>query len=133
MTEPASPQDVSQERAVLGIHTNTLPGAPLIDGHAWLTITRNGQTEAYGLWPNSHPLFADEDPQPISNIRQGIENGFEATASRFYALTPDQLRVFESAVRETSPGDTRTPAHPGQATLHTGSPENASMRRSCWA
>lgn len=100
MTEPASPQDVSQEQAVLGIHTNTLPGAPLIDGHAWLTITRNGQTEAYGLWPNSHPLFADEDPHPTSNIRKGIENGFDATASRFYALTPDQLRVFESAVRE---------------------------------
>lgn len=90
----------SNERAVLGIHTNTEPGAPLIDGHAWLTITRNGKTEAYGLWPADHPRFSQETSPPATDIRRGIENGFEATASRYYELTPDQLRSFEAATRE---------------------------------
>lgn len=90
----------SQERVILGIHTNTLPGASLTDGHAWLTITRDGKAEAYGLWPNSHPRFAGEDPPPPSDIRRGIENGFQATASRYYALTPDQALAFEAAVAE---------------------------------
>lgn len=100
MTEPTPPTSASQDRVVLGIHTNTLPGAELTDGHAWLTITRNGHTEAYGLWPNSHPRFSDENPQPASNIRQGIENSFQASASRYYELTPDQVREFESAIAE---------------------------------
>jgi hypothetical protein len=94
----ADPQP--DDRVVLGIHTNTPPGASLTDGHAWLTITRNGHTEAYGLWPNSHPRFASEDPHPESNIRRGIENGFAATASRYYELNPQQVREFEAAIRE---------------------------------
>lgn len=39
------------ERVVPGIHTDTEPVAPLVDGHAWLTLMRGGRTEAYGLWP----------------------------------------------------------------------------------
>ncbi|MCD9098100.1 hypothetical protein LU699_12835 [Luteimonas fraxinea] len=87
------------DRAVLGIHTNTEPGSPLLDGHAWLTITRSGKTEAYGLWPADHPRFSQEAAPP-TDVRRGIENGFEATASRYYALTPDQLKTFEAATRE---------------------------------
>ena len=90
----------SEQRVVLGIHTNTEPGAPLIDGHAWLTITRDGKTEAYGLWPSDHPRFSQETSPPSTDVRRGIENEFEATASRFYELTPDQLRTFEAATRE---------------------------------
>ncbi|MCS4235029.1 hypothetical protein [Stenotrophomonas sp. BIGb0135] len=88
------------DRAVLGIHTNTEPGAPLIDGHAWLTITRNGKTEAYGLWPADHPRFSQESSPPATDVRRGVENNFEATASRYYELSPDQLRTFEAATRE---------------------------------
>lgn len=89
-----------QERVVLGIHTNTKPGAPLIDGHAWLTITRDGKTEAYGLWPANHPRFGNETTPPATDIRRGIENNFDATASRYYALSSEQLREFEAASRE---------------------------------
>lgn len=89
-----------EERAILGIHTNTEPGAPLIDGHAWLTITRDGKTEAYGLWPADHPRFSKETAPPATDIRRGIENNFEATASRYYSLSPEQLREFEAASRE---------------------------------
>lgn len=125
MTDPAAPQ----ERVVLGIHTNTLPGAGLTDGHAWLTITRNGRTEAYGLWPNTHPRFANEDPHPPSDVRRGIENGFPATASRYYALTPEQARAFETAVAErVTWGYTNTCASWASDTAHrvTGERVNAS-------
>ncbi|MGO3126495.1 MAG: hypothetical protein ACTIJY_00325 [Luteimonas sp.] len=87
-------------RALLGIHTNTEPGAPLIDGHAWLTITRGGKTEAYGLWPANHPLFNQETTPPATDVRRGMEDSYVATASRYYALTPDQLKTFEAATRE---------------------------------
>ncbi|WP_367381095.1 hypothetical protein [Stenotrophomonas cyclobalanopsidis] len=89
-----------EERAVLGIHTNTEPGAPLIEGHAWLTITRDGKTEAYGLWPADHPRFGKETAAPATDIRRGIENNFDATASRYYSLSSEQLREFEAALGE---------------------------------
>lgn len=90
----------SDERAILGIHTNTEPGAPLIEGHAWLTITRHGKTDAYGIWPADHPRFSEETSPPETDVRRGLENGFEATASRYYELTADQLKTFEAATRE---------------------------------
>jgi hypothetical protein len=117
------------DRAVLGIHTNTEPDAPLIDGHAWLTITRNGKTEAYGLWPADHPRFSQEAAPPATDIRRGIENNFEATASRYYELTPDQLRTFEAATREKATwGYTNTCASWASDTAHrvTGERVNAS-------
>lgn len=119
----------SNDRAVLGIHTNTEPGAPLIDGHAWLTITRNGRTEAYGLWPADHPRFSQEATPPATDIHRGIENNFEATASRYYELTPNQLRTFEAATREkTTWGYSNTCASWASDTAHrvTGERVNAS-------
>ncbi|WP_266160092.1 hypothetical protein [Dyella silvatica] len=101
MADPQTPEDPQNpDKVVMGIHTNTLPGASLTDGHAWLTLTRNGHTEAYGLWPNSHPRFANESPHPESNIRTGIENNFSATASRYYELSPEQVKQFDAAVKE---------------------------------
>lgn len=119
----------SGERAVLGIHTNTEPGAPLVDGHAWLTLTRGGRTEAYGLWPASHPRFSGENSPPPTDVRRGIEIGFEATASRYYELTPDQLRTFEAAAREkVTWGYTNTCASWASGTTYrvTGERVNAS-------
>ena len=117
------------DRVVLGIHTNTEPSAPLIDGHAWLTITRNGKTEAYGLWPADHPRFSGEEAPPATDVRRGIENDFGATASRYYELTPDQLRTFEAATREkVTWGYTNTCASWASDTAHrvTGERVNAS-------
>lgn len=125
-----SDQDpMPSDRAVLGIHTNTVPDAPLIDGHAWLTITRDGKTEAYGLWPADHPRFSQEAAPPATDIRRGIENNFEATASRYYELTPDQLRTFEAATREMATwGYTNTCASWASDTAYrvTGERVNAS-------
>ncbi|MGO1071036.1 hypothetical protein [Lysobacter sp. CA199] len=94
-------------KTVLGIHTNAGPGpngepAGLTDGHAWISVTRNGHTEVYGLWPNDHPRFAAENPHPESNIRQGIEvgRGFEPTASRYIELTPEQEKKLDAALKE---------------------------------
>lgn len=95
------------DKTVLGIHTNAGPGpngepAGLTDGHAWISVTRNGHTEVYGLWPNSHPRFANENPHPESNIRQGIEvgRGFAPTASRYIELTPEQEKTLDAALKE---------------------------------
>ncbi|BAV95912.1 hypothetical protein [Lysobacter enzymogenes] len=94
-------------KTVLGIHTNAGPGpngepAGLTDGHAWISVTRDGKTEVYGLWPNGHPRFANENPHPESNIRKGIEvgRGFEPTASRYIELTPEQEKKLDAALKE---------------------------------
>jgi hypothetical protein len=101
MADPQTPEDPQNpDKVVMGIHTNTLPGASLTDGHAWLSLTRNGHTETYGLWPNSHPLFANENPHPESNIRTGIESNITPTASRYYELNPEQVKQFDAATKE---------------------------------
>ncbi|MBN7138807.1 hypothetical protein A7A76_06735 [Lysobacter enzymogenes] len=94
-------------KTVLGIHTNAGPGpngepAGLTDGHAWISVTRDGKTEVYGLWPNGHPRFANENPHPESNIRKGIEvgRGFEPTASRYIELSPEQEKKLDAALKE---------------------------------
>lgn len=101
MADPQTPEDPQNpDKVVMGVHTNTLPGASLTDGHAWLTLTRNGQTETYGLWPNNHQLFANESPHPESNIRTGIESNLSPTASRYYELNPEQVKQFDAATKE---------------------------------
>ena len=52
----------AQEKVVLGIHSRVGPdpgnsAGRFMDGHAWLSLTANGQTEYYGLWPDGHPLL----------------------------------------------------------------------------
>jgi hypothetical protein len=88
------------DKPILGIHTNAGEDAGLTDGHAWVSITRNGHTEYYGLWPNEHPRFANENPHPESNIRKDIEKGFPAAASRYFELTPEQEKKFDAALKE---------------------------------
>jgi len=56
---PVANRAYGDEPTVLGVHSNQGPG--LADGapgsgHAWISVSRNGQTTSYGLWPNGHPL-----------------------------------------------------------------------------
>jgi len=88
---------------VFGIHSTVNPGTEgsfnqLVDGHAWLSVTRNGQTQVYGLWPDNHPNVRDNGP--ASDIRTGLEGGATATASRYYQLTPEQAATLETRLRE---------------------------------
>lgn len=81
--------------AILGIHSN-VTGGDLTGGHAWLTITRNGRTTYYGLWPDAHPRTVDNGDG--SDIRTNLERRSEAAASRYYRLTEAMARRFDAQV-----------------------------------
>lgn len=103
------------ERIVLGIHSNIAPDseADLTDGHAWISVTRGGRTQTYGLWPDEHPYIQRQglDNGEGSDIRTGIESGIgrEPAASRYYELTPEQFRALQGELaRDVEWGYTNT-------------------------
>ncbi len=91
------------DKVVLGVHSrvdpNTVGSADqFVDGHSWLSVTRNGATQYYGLWPDDHPRVVDNGPG--TDIRVGMEARSTPTASRYYELTPEQVAKLDSALRE---------------------------------
>lgn len=76
-------------RTILGIHSNVVAGDKT-GGHAWISITTNGATVFYGLWPDSHPRTKDNGPG--FDIRKGLEANSTAKASRYYKLTDAQSK-----------------------------------------
>ena len=97
-----SDKDV-QGKAVLGIHSAIGPdpgnsAERFMDGHAWLSMTVNGKTQYYGLWPDGHPLVTDNGAG--TDIRTGLEAKYKASASRYYELSPEQLQKFNSELKE---------------------------------
>lgn len=110
------------DKAVLGIHSQIDPRTQgsfnqFIDGHAWLTVSRNGQTQFYGLWPDNHPLTPDNGAG--SDIRVGMEARFRPDASRYIALNEEQVRHLEAALSENVEwGYTNTCASWATDTLH---------------
>ena len=91
------------DKTVLGIHSYVdaqTQGSfnQLIDGHAWISVTRNGHTEVYGLWPDDHPNVPDNGD--ASDICRGLEAGYPASASRYFELTPEQSRQLDAALKE---------------------------------
>ncbi|MEQ8034839.1 XVIPCD domain-containing protein [Xanthomonas sp. WHRI 6106] len=98
------------DRIVLGVHSWVDPNTQangtafdkFTDGHAWLTVSRNGEVSYYGLWPDSHPDIVrrgQSDPK-ATDIREGREAGSDATASRYYTLTPEQAKELEIALQQ---------------------------------
>lgn len=90
-------------KAVLGIHSQVDPRTEgsfnqFIDGHAWLTVARNGQTQFYVLWPDNHPLTDDNGAD--SDVRVGMEARFRPDASRYFDLSEEQIRQLEAALNE---------------------------------
>lgn len=98
---------------VLGIHSNVRPGMidpatgqpfdpGLIDGHGWLSVTRDGKTTTYGLWPDDNPRITEAG---LGNgkghdIRVGMEDKYHAAASRYYSLTPEQVNALDARLKE---------------------------------
>lgn len=68
-------------QVVLGIHSNALGSEGYTAGHAWVTVTRSGVTEYYGLWPDDHPATINNGPGWVS-VR-----GSKSTAARRRAAT----------------------------------------------
>ena len=87
---------------ILGIHSNVAADAGFTDGHAWLSVSRDGVVTTYGLWPDDHPRIVAmglNDPKK-SDIRVGMEAGQIARASRYYKLTPTQNLLLEEKLKE---------------------------------
>ena len=91
------------DKTVLGIHSYVdarTEGSfnQFVDGHAWISVTRNGYTEVYGLWPDDHPHVPDNGD--ASDVRRGLEAGYPATASRYFQLTLGQSKELDAALKE---------------------------------
>jgi len=86
------------QNVVLGIHSNVLGQADFTGGHAWITVTRNGKTSYYGLWPDMHPNTPDNGPG--WDVRKGMEKNSKSKASRYYKLTPEQTGLLERLLRK---------------------------------
>lgn len=91
---------------ILGVHSNVSKGQ--IDpetgqaygfdaGHAWISVTRDGKTTNYGLWPDEHPRV--EDNGSGSDIRTGMEDGDTPAASRYYRLAPEQATKLDGLLK----------------------------------
>lgn len=78
---------------VLGIHSNVLGNANYTGGHAWITVTRNGITKYYGLWPDGHPATPNNGPG--WDIRTGMERNSKPKANRYYKLSAEQTKVLD--------------------------------------
>lgn len=91
------------DKVVLGIHSHVDPNTQgsfnqFVDGHAWISVTRDGQTTFHGLWPDDHPRVEDNGPR--SDIREGMEARSTPSASRLYELTPEQVKRLDQALGE---------------------------------
>lgn len=83
---------------ILGIHSNVAGGREeFTAGHAWLTITEDGVTTSYGLWPDAHPRVVNNGDG--SDIRIGLEAGAAAIASRYYKLSDAQATHFRALMK----------------------------------
>ena len=105
MSAPSPRADSETNNVVLGIHSVAYDktqrdggSAALIDGHAWISVTRNGKTQQYGLWPDNHGRV--EDNGRTSDIRVGMEAGVIPKASRYYELTAQQARTLDAKLKE---------------------------------
>jgi hypothetical protein len=100
---------------ILGIHSNVRPGMidpstgkptdpSLIDGHGWLTVTRDGVTTTHGLWPDDHPRVVKRGLSngDGSDVRRGLEDDMAPVASRYYRLTPEQTATLDAKLKENA-------------------------------
>jgi len=95
------------DKTVLGIHSWVDPNTEgsfdrFVDGHSWISVTRNGHTEYYGLWPDDHGMIERRGLSngPGSDIRTGLEAGRQATQSRYYDLSAEQATKLEGELKQ---------------------------------
>ena len=93
---------VKLPKIILGVHSNVPSSAGFTDGHAWLTVSRDGVITNYGLWPDDHPRIVamkEADPDK-SDVRIGMEAGEVGISNRYYQLTAQQVTVLEQKLKE---------------------------------
>lgn len=84
---------------VLGIHVIG-PNANLIFGHAWLSLNIDGQVTTYGLHNEGRSYQPEGWNGTGTDIKKDLElrlpDVYDPSISRYYELTPDQLKAFEN-------------------------------------
>lgn len=94
---------------MLGVHSNVRKGQTDPEtgqpygfdaGHAWISVTRDGTTTTYGLWPDAHPRA--EDNGSGSDVRQGMEDGDTPAASRYFKLSPEQAQKLDAQLKDSA-------------------------------
>ena len=109
-------------RTVLGIHSQIHPDTQgslqqFVDGQAWISVSRGGETRHYGLWPDGHHEVPDNGDE--TDIREGLEAGSAPSASRYFELTSQPLQRLHRALTENVQwGYTNTCASWATDTLH---------------
>ncbi len=83
--------DCPKDKPILGIHSNADPSQGIDYGHAWISLSQNGITHFYGLWPDFNPKV--ENNGNLTDIRKDIEEGF-GEYSRFLPIDENQLNKF---------------------------------------
>lgn len=94
-----------EEKAILGIHSSEPPNDCKNDckgwGHAWISLTENGKTNYYGLWPDWHSTVKQLGLSngAGSDVRTNIENGSGAV-NRYYVISKDEVKRFNNLVSQ---------------------------------
>lgn len=95
--------DCPSERVLLGVHSSEPVNNCSWDcnnfGHAWISLTDNGKTTYYGLWPD---WSSDIKKLGLSNgassdLRRNVENG-SGDETRYYLLDKTQLARLDQFV-----------------------------------
>jgi RHS repeat-associated protein len=89
----------------LGIYTNvnSKDNQGWADGHAFISITVNGRTTTYGLWPDWNPDVIGNGPLGTDvRVDFPYDNLGQYRYSRFYRLTPKHFQRFQRYVKRKS-------------------------------
>lgn len=89
--------EVAVPIVVLGIHSNAAEDASYTDGHAWITVTTDGSTSSYGLWPDDHPDVTDNGSG--TDIRKGMEP-LSGLSNRYFELSAQQQQKLKRLLAE---------------------------------
>jgi hypothetical protein len=108
-------KECPKDKPVLGIHSNVGPSSLLLEaivvggnlagiesfnenlGHSWISLTLDGVTNYYGLWPDDHPNTMDNGSG--TDIRTNMETG-AGTYSRYFPINNDQLEQLNALLME---------------------------------
>ena len=98
-TTDSKSEEKPKIKYILGIHSNVGSGARFTDGHAWISVTIEGFTKTYSLWPDSHPLTKDNGKG--SDVRLNMEAP-SGLFNRYYSLSDLQYIQLNTFIKTTN-------------------------------
>lgn len=82
---------------ILGIHSNVGPNAGFTAGHAWISVTKEGVTTTYGLWPDLHKDTVDNGIFG-TDVRVNLESNDKGLHNRYYNLNEKEEKLLTKYV-----------------------------------